>query len=134
MNSSFIKNEVDMNDIDKRKENRLDVYWKVFYGEHLWGYVLDLSLNGIRMILNKDHISESDEFLIRIRPPKELDFADVELQVKKIWVKDSNSKKFYEVGCEFGDLSSEQSSKLDKMYHYFIDSNWIESIKSELEL
>lgn len=120
--------------LNKRKENRLDIYWKIFYGEHLWGYVLDLSHHGIRMILNKEHYPEVESFMIRIRPPKELSVEDIEIEVKRIWDEKEKSDKFYEVGCEFLNLSSENSSKLEQLYKHFEESNWIESLKTELNL
>ncbi len=107
-----------MNINEKRLDKRLTGFWRTFRDGSLWGYVLDISSSGIKMILNKkEHIVE-DSFSIEIYPPDDYHSESIEISVKKAWVKKID-ELFDEVGCYFLDLSPKEEDMINKLVNFF---------------
>ncbi len=104
---------------NKRKEPRLHAFWKVYREDITWGYLIDLSENGLKVWLNKDEEVKDNDFNIHIHPPKELELDIIDLNVHRIWMNPSKSQRFNEIGCQFNNLTEQQKGHLTKLIVFF---------------
>lgn len=105
--------------VDKRKEPRFNAFWKVYKNDFSWGYLIDISENGLRVWLNKEEELEEEIFEIRIHTPYELEGDVMDFKIKQIWVNSERSHHFNEIGCQFKDLEDSQKTHLNILIDYF---------------
>lgn len=105
--------------VDKRKEPRFNAFWKVYKNDFSWGYLLDISENGLRVWLNKDEIVDDESFDICIHTPYELEGDSMDFNIKQVWTNSDRSHHFNELGCQFNELNEDQKKYLNTLIEYF---------------
>jgi len=104
---------------NKRQDQRLHAFWKIFKGNANWGYLIDLSTQGVKVWINKEEELTDDNFEITIQPPKELQIESIVFMVHRIWMNTEKSPRFNEIGCQFTDISEKQNELLGKLFSFF---------------
>jgi hypothetical protein len=103
-----------------RKHKRHDTFWTVSKAdikdnqEKVIGYLLNFSKDGIELWVDKNDTVE-DLFHIRIYPPVKVDSDSIEFDVECKWKKSNEDSLFYQVGCQFKNLTSEKQKELEKL-------------------
>lgn len=105
--------------MDKRKDTRLHAFWKVYRDDITWGYLIDLSESGVKVWLNKEEEVSEEDFVIRIRPPKEINIEAIDFEVHRIWMNPNKSLRFNEIGCQFTKLDDNQKKQLEQLISFF---------------
>ena len=115
---------------NKRKNVRLQAFWKVYRQNVSWGYLIDLSESGVRVWLNKDEKIGNDNFTIKIHPPKELNIDEIDFNVSRIWTNPDKSQRFNEIGCTFNGLTDDKKEQLNQLIIFFKKYNPTEDVVS----
>ncbi len=107
----------------RRKNNKLNAFWKVYRKDLTWGYLIKLHEKGIKVLLNKDEEVSDDKFTIKIDPPKEVNIDSIDVGIHQLLVNTDNSIQFNEIDCQFHRLTIEQKSKLKQLIRTFKKDN-----------
>ena len=96
---------------EKRKNTREKTLWKVNIveenTEHFIGYLMDISEGGTKFYIDREKAKSLKKvFMVKIKPPYELDIENRTLKVEKVWDRESH---FIEMGLRFVDISEEDA-------------------------
>lgn len=112
-------NVLSMNKIeDQRSDSRILAVCKVFNSKGCFlGFTLDLTTNGIQIIVNKD-FSQELEFEIILNQEKEDDIIDclIKIKVQQMW-RSSTNEEFDQIGGKIIEVDNPQ--KLKKLIDYY---------------
>lgn len=97
---------------DRRECERIYSFIKIYYENRIFGYILDLSKEGMKLLLPK----KLHKLNLSIKS-KKLDFSIPDLKLKKIWEKHDNSRSLYEYGFK---LEKTDETDLNKFYELII--------------
>lgn len=94
---------------EKRKHRRMFVFCRVLdeNGQAI-GYALDMTREGIRMMVLRTHPDQEQFTIVMRSPDKSLADIEVTALVKKVW-RSSKNEQFDEIGARFVDVKDEDS-------------------------
>lgn len=107
---------------DRREFERSGTFWLIYFNdtEQLLGFIIELSLTGMRLWVKDIPDIHDKEFSILIKSPKELKIEKLKFDVIKVWSKPLNeSNNIIDMGCKFVDLNNQELSNIKQLISFF---------------
>lgn len=107
---------------DRREFERQGIFWLVYCSEteNLLGFIIELSISGIRLWVKDMPNIHDDEFSVLIKTPRELKIEKLQFKLKKVWSKPlHDNSNILDMGCHFIDANNQEISNLKQLISFF---------------
>ncbi len=104
---------------DKRRNKRVHAFGKVYKGDALSGYLIDISTGGMKVWLKENEAANHDPVSLLINPPKEISQNNISFDLYCVWKYPKITRDLDELGCQYQSLKSHQSKQIEQLINYF---------------